>query len=210
MSDNSGMSESITKRREGWLNFDRVRPVQSPIMSVCFRCNRQSQACTIHRTAKVQFVSSSDSVSTTCSHKYSPQHSLAFRSRLACDANVGFFAMSDPPSTQRERKAEWRRSTQAEMEASGGGHQRSLAWSEEAGVGVLMSAEWIAEEGAMDEERVMEWHEQACQCFCFSTASSASCCVVWTTTRTIRAMFSHVTSASWRAGEDVWRAKIQR
>ncbi|KAK2942529.1 hypothetical protein BLNAU_22557 [Blattamonas nauphoetae] len=64
--------------------------------------------------------------------------------------------MSDPPSTQKERKAKGKRATQAEMEASGGGHQRFLAWSEEAGVGVLMSAEWIAEEGAMDEERVMQ------------------------------------------------------
>ncbi|KAK2957555.1 hypothetical protein BLNAU_7454 [Blattamonas nauphoetae] len=72
---------------------------------------------------------------------HSRHHSLAVRSCLACDANVGFFAMFDPPFTQTERKAKWKRSTQAEMEASGGGHQRSLAWGEEAGVGVLMSAE---------------------------------------------------------------------
>ncbi|KAK2956566.1 hypothetical protein BLNAU_8406 [Blattamonas nauphoetae] len=46
-----------------------------------------------------------------------------------------------------------------EMEASGGGgYQHSLAWSEEAGVGVLKSAELMAEEGAMDEERVMDQH----------------------------------------------------
>ncbi|KAK2942907.1 hypothetical protein BLNAU_22166 [Blattamonas nauphoetae] len=70
--------------------------------------------------------------------------------------------------------------------------QRSLAWSDEAGVGVLMSAELIAEDGAMDEERVMEWIELACQCLFFSSARSASNCFGWTMTRTMRAFRHHL------------------
>ncbi|KAK2942908.1 hypothetical protein BLNAU_22167 [Blattamonas nauphoetae] len=46
----------------------------------------------------------------------------ATRSGLKCDPNVGFLVTSDPPSTPTERKAEWKRATQAEMEASGGGN----------------------------------------------------------------------------------------
>ncbi|KAK2941502.1 hypothetical protein BLNAU_23575 [Blattamonas nauphoetae] len=105
-----------------------------------------------------------------------------------------------------ERRAEWKRSTLAEMEASGERHQRSLAWSDEAGVGVLMPAELIAEEGAMDEERVMERDELACQCPFFSHERSASSCFGWT--MTMREMSSHATSASLRAGEEGRRGTI--
>ncbi|KAK2943237.1 hypothetical protein BLNAU_21863 [Blattamonas nauphoetae] len=49
--------------------------------------------------------------------------------------------------------------TNAEMEASGAGHERSLMWSEEAGSGVLMSAELISREGGTDEVREMKSHE---------------------------------------------------
>ncbi|KAK2949393.1 hypothetical protein BLNAU_15689 [Blattamonas nauphoetae] len=52
----------------------------------------------------------------------------------------------------KETKAESKQQTQAEMAASGAGHERSLAWSEEAGIGVLMSAELIFRKGGIDEE----------------------------------------------------------
>ncbi|KAK2961047.1 hypothetical protein BLNAU_4134 [Blattamonas nauphoetae] len=49
--------------------------------------------------------------------------------------------------------------TDAEMEASGAGHERSLMWVREAGSGVLMSAELISREGGTDEVREMKSHE---------------------------------------------------
>ncbi|KAK2948078.1 hypothetical protein BLNAU_17025 [Blattamonas nauphoetae] len=66
-------------------------------------------------------------------------------------------------STHTEIEEEWKRRTQAEMVTTGRGHQHSLAWSDEVGIAVLMSVEWIWEESGTDEERVTKLGELARQ-----------------------------------------------
>ncbi|KAK2946890.1 hypothetical protein BLNAU_18189 [Blattamonas nauphoetae] len=99
----------------------------------------------------------SQSVSTTRSDKHSQHLSLAVRSGLARDADVGFVVMPDPPEGAKRSNnlsaispqhflltfsavlSFLHRHQRRGRRSGSDEHERCLAWSEEAGIGVLRS-----------------------------------------------------------------------